>query len=154
MSSISWADSRTRDSKPFLDDRPDFPVLGICLGMQKPERRFRRDDVQDLWSEVDGKTRVEKSSPFPADQLHKNPLPDDRLSRPQPVPYQLHKIRLSPKGASGKGDGMATDGNPYIMSSSINQAVDAFARALRAAARSMDGKFVEAVRTRKIRTAF
>lgn len=134
--------------KAFLDDRPDFPVLGICLGMQSLSVGSGGTMVQDLWSEVYGKTSVEEVIALPADQLHKNPYRMIASHVPNLSPYQLHKIRLLPEGRVWKAMGMATDGNPYIMSSH-HQAVDAFGKGLRAAARSMDGKIVEAVEHEK-----
>jgi len=130
--------------KAFLDDRPDFPVLGICLGMQSLNVGSGGTMVQDLWSEVYGKMSVEEAIALPADQLHKNPYRMIAPQVPNLSPYQPHKLRLLPEGRVWKAMGMATDGNPYVMSSH-HQAVDTFGKGLKVIARSMDGRIVESI---------
>jgi putative glutamine amidotransferase len=134
--------------KAFLDDRPDFPVLGICLGMQSLSVGSGGTMVQDLWSEVYGKTTVEEAVALPRDQWHKNPYEMIDPLDSSLCPYMLHPIRLLPEGRVWKVMGMATDGHPYV-ASSHHQAVDTFGKGLRVIARSMDGRIVEAIEHEK-----
>jgi putative glutamine amidotransferase len=130
--------------KAFLENRPDFPILGICLGMQSLSVGTGGTMVQDLWSEVYGKTTVEEAVALPRDQWHKNPYsmipPLDR----DLGPYMLHPIKLEAGGRAWKAMGMATDGHPYV-ASSHHQAVDTLGKNFRIVARSMDGRIIEAI---------
>jgi len=134
--------------KAFLDDRPDFPILGICLGMQSLSVGAGGTMVQDLWTEIYGKTTVEEAAALDREQWHKNPYemipPLDRNIGP----YMLHPVKLLPEGRAWRAMGIATEGHPLV-ASSHHQAVDTFGKGFRAAARSMDGRIIEAIEHEK-----
>ncbi|MHB8055414.1 MAG: gamma-glutamyl-gamma-aminobutyrate hydrolase family protein [Candidatus Aminicenantales bacterium] len=134
--------------KAFLDDRPDFPVLGICLGMQSLSVGSGGTMVQDLWSEVYGKTTVEEVLALPRDQWHKNPYEMIDPLDSSLCPYMLHPIRFLPEGRVWKILGMTADDHPYV-ASSHHQAVDTVGKGFQVVARSMDGRIVEAIEHEK-----
>ncbi len=135
---------RNPDFKAFLEDRPDYPVLGICLGMQSLWVGTGGTMIQDLWSEVYGKTTVEDVLALPRDEWHKNPYEMIAPHDPALAPYMLHPVRLLPESRVWKAIGPVSDGFPLV-ASSHHQAADAPGKGFAVAARSMDGKIIEAV---------
>lgn len=128
---------------PFLASRPEFPVLGICLGEQSINAGTGGTLVQDIWSEVYGLSTVEDVIALGPEQWHNNPWP--RL-KPQDglLSYNLHRIRLSASGKLVKELGMDESDTPYVVSSH-HQAAARPGRYIRVIATSMDGRVAEAI---------
>jgi putative glutamine amidotransferase len=136
--------SQDASFKGFLENRPNFPVLGICLGMQTLNAGTGGTLVQDIWADTYGKTFVEDIIPMGQPNWHTNPW---RLLEPQDrklFPYMLHPIKLDPGSMFCAALGFKPGDEPYIMSAH-HQAAGKIGRGLRPAATSLDGKVVEAV---------
>jgi putative glutamine amidotransferase len=129
--------------KGLLEGRPDFPVLGICLGCQSLNVGTGGTLVQDIWDEVYAAKSVEDILALDPQQWHNNPYikihPLDGL-----ISYNFHRIRLEEKGKFCTAMGFKGSDSPRILSSH-HQALEKMGTGWRAIASSLDGKIVEAV---------
>jgi putative glutamine amidotransferase len=129
--------------KPLLDGRPGFPILGICLGFQTLNVGTGGTLVQDIWTEVYGKTTVEDVIALGPEQWHNNPyrilFPLDKL-----IGYNFHSLQLGDNGLFVKAMGFKSSDHPRILSSH-HQALEKMGKGLVAIASSRDGRIVEAV---------
>ncbi len=129
--------------KPLLEGRPGFPILGICLGFQTLNVGTGGTLVQDIWTEVYGKSTVEDVIALGPEQWHNNPyrllFPLDRL-----YGYNFHSLQLGDNGLFVKVMGFKSSDHPRILSSH-HQALEKMGQNLVAIASSRDGKIVEAV---------
>lgn len=129
--------------KPWLENNPELPVLGICLGAQSLNVGTGGTLIQDIWSEIYGKNYVEDIISLGPDRWHNNPFiklhPDLRLSG-----YNFHWIKLLPDGFFVLRLGFSEKDRPRILSSH-HQAIKKLGRGFTVAATSPDGKIVEAI---------
>ena len=129
--------------KGLLEDRSDFPVLGICLGCQSLNVGTGGTLIQDIWDEVYGTRNVEDILALDPQQWHNNPYiklhPQEGL-----IGYNFHRIRLDEKGKLCAAMGFNGSDSPRVLSSH-HQALEKLGRGLRTIASSMDGRIVEAV---------
>jgi len=132
---------------PLLDARPAFPVLGICLGFQTLNVGTGGTLVQDIWSELYGKTTVEDVIALGPEQWHNNPyrllFPLDKL-----IGYNFHSLQLGNGSLFVKAMDFQPSDHPRILSSH-HQAVEKMGKGLVAVASSRDGKVIEAVEHKK-----
>jgi putative glutamine amidotransferase len=130
--------------KGLLESKPDFPVLGICLGSQSLNVGTGGTMIQDIWSEIYGKKFFEDVVELGQPNWHTNPHrrlhPENRAL----LPYMLHPIQLNGKGKFCKELGFKPDDEPYIMSAH-HQMADKLGKGFRVAATSLDGKVTEAI---------
>lgn len=129
--------------KPLLEENPELPVLGICLGAQSLNVGTGGTLIQDIWSEVYGKNYVEDIIALGPDRWHNNPYiklrPDLKLSA-----YSFHWIKLLPEGFFVKTLGFSDRDRPRILSSH-HQAFKKLGRGFKVIATSPDGKIAEAI---------
>ncbi|OGD16211.1 MAG: hypothetical protein A2W20_03165 [Candidatus Aminicenantes bacterium RBG_16_66_30] len=132
---------------PLLDSRPDFAVLGICLGFQTLNVGTGGTLVQDIWTEAYVKSTAEDVIALGPEQWHNNPyrflFPLDRL-----IGYNFHSLQLGDNGLFVKAMGFRSADHPRILSSH-HQALERMGRGLVAIASSRDGRIVEAVEHKK-----
>ncbi|MBM3294092.1 MAG: hypothetical protein FJY82_06150 [Candidatus Aminicenantes bacterium] len=130
--------------RPFLERKPDFPLLGICLGMQTFNAATGGTLVQDVWSDLYGARYVEDVIALGRPAWHTNPFrrlfPLDR----ELLPHMLHPIDLVPEGMFVSAMGFEPGDRPHIMSAH-HQSPDLIGKGFRTAAVSLDGKVVEAI---------
>jgi len=128
---------------PLLEDQPQFPILGICLGAQSLNVGTGGTLIQDIWSEVYGLKYVEDIIALGPDRWHNNPFiklyPDLRLTS-----FNFHWIRLLPDGFFVKTLGFSEKDRPCILSSH-HQAFKKLGKGFRVVATSPDGKIIEAI---------
>lgn len=136
--------SQNAASKGLLESRPDFPILGICLGSQSLNVGTGGTLIQDILSEVYGKKFLEDVVELGQPNWHTNPQrrlhPENRAL----LPYMLHPIQLNGKGKFCLELGFKPDDQPYIMSAH-HQMADKLGKGFRVAATSLDGKVIEAI---------
>lgn len=135
-------------AKAFLADRPDFPVLGICLGMQSLSVGTGGAMIQDLWSEVYGIQSAEEAIALGQQKWHKNPFEMLAPAERNLGPYMLHQIKLVAGGRAWTAMGMTEADRPQI-ASSHHQAVEKLGLGFRAVASSLDDKIIEAIEHEK-----
>jgi len=133
--------SQDENFKGLLESKPDFPVLGICLGCQTLNVGTGGTLIQDLWSEIYGKNYVEDIIALGEEYWHKNPYyllyPEENLSF-----YSNHTIKLDQKSMFSKAMGFHPGDHPYV-SSSHHQALDKLGKGFWVSATSQDGKVAE-----------
>jgi len=128
----------------FLDSRPDFPILGICLGEQTLNAGTGGTLYQDIQSEIYGRAFWEDVIAAGQPNWHTNPWtkvePRDRAV----MGYMLHPIKLGAKSKLVTALGFKPGDQPTIMSAH-HQAVDKIGKGFVVAATSLDGKVIEAI---------
>lgn len=130
--------------KAYLEKRPDFPVLGICLGMQSLNVATGGTLVQDIRAESYFARTVEdvlRLGPF---AWHTNPHTKLTPMESGLIPYMLHPIRLSETGKLVTALGLKPEDMPYIMSAH-HQSAERIGRGFKVVATSVDQKVVEAI---------
>ena len=128
--------------KPLLAARPDYVVLGLCLGMQSLNVATGGTLIQDIPSQVYGLDNLEAYADLPADARH-------RSARAQldPAPLvgwaHMHRVRFEKQAKRARR--LAPKGLAPTVLSLHHQAVGRLGQGLKVLARSMDGKVIEAV---------
>ena len=128
--------------KNLLEERPNFPVLGICLGMQTMNVATGGDMYQDIPSDVYGLNYVEDVISLGMDQMHRNYnkhlYPEDDINN-----HSFHHVKITDRTLRNKLK--LKDGFNPITASSHHQAVKALGKNMVVAGTSIDGKVVEAM---------
>jgi putative glutamine amidotransferase len=128
---------------PLLETKPEFPILGICLGAQSLNVGTGGTLIQDIWSEKYGKMYFEDVFALGKENWHNNPFaqlyPEEKLIR-----YNLHRIKLSEQGKFCSVLSFKEEDTPYIISSH-HQMVERLGKGMTVIATSLDGKIVEAI---------
>jgi len=132
----------------YLEARPDFPVMGICLGMQTLNVGTGGTMVQDIPTEIYGARTVEDVIRLGRDAWHTNPNPKMAPLERGLLPYNMHPIRLAAEGKLVKALGLQPEDKPYIMSAH-HQAEEKLGQGMRIIATSLDGKVTEAIEHEK-----
>jgi len=135
--------------KPLLDRRPDFPVLGICLGCQSLNVGTGGTLTQDIWSEVFGAATFEEAIALGPSSWHSNPyaklFPREGFSE-----SIFHEIQWAEAGRFQKEIGWNRGDHPVVFSSH-HQQVEKLGKGFRVIASSLDGKIVEAIEHERYR---
>lgn len=130
-------------SRPLLDSRLLFPVIGFCLGCQSLNVGTGGSLVQDIWSETYQKTFYEDVSSLPREAWHRNPFcslfPEKHFSY-----FLMHPISLDAKGKFCRELGFTATDKPCVLSAH-HQAVGKLGKGMKVAATSTDGKVIEAI---------
>lgn len=134
----------------LLEERPDFPVLGICLGMQTLNAGTGGTLVQDVWTDTYGKAFVEDVIAMGQPNWHTNPWRRLHPEIRELFPYMLHPIQFTAGSKFLIAMGFAPADQPYIMSAH-HQAAGRIGQGLKIAATSLDGRVVEAVEHAKFK---
>jgi putative glutamine amidotransferase len=133
---------------PFLESRPDYAILGICLGSQTMNVACGGTLYQDIPMQVYGFTSIEQVLESGQEQVHSSryikalhPLEND-------IAPAFHHIKLKKGSLFVKQMNMKETDTPYILSSH-HQAMNQLGAGLEAIATSMDGKIIEAIEHKK-----
>ena len=130
--------------KGLLEDRPDFPVLGICLGEQTLNAGTGGTLVQDIWADIYGRKFFEDVIAMGRPNWHTNPWRDLHPEMEDLLRYMLHPIQFRPGSKFVAEMGFKSADQPYIMSAH-HQSVGKIGKDFKVAATSLDGKVVEAI---------
>ncbi|MFZ2054194.1 MAG: gamma-glutamyl-gamma-aminobutyrate hydrolase family protein [Candidatus Aminicenantales bacterium] len=133
---------------PLLDQQPDFPVVGFCLGGQTLNAGTGGTLSQDIWSEVYGLDTFEDVIALGPNAWHTNPFsrlfPWERFSS-----FFYHPIKFSPAGAGFCREiGFDPEGTPLVFSAHHQQA-EKLGKGFEVIATSTDGKVTEAIAHRR-----
>jgi putative glutamine amidotransferase len=134
---------KDQNFQPMIENNPELPVLGICLGAQSMNVGTGGTLFQDIWLEVYGKKYVEDIIKLGTDCWHSNPFiklyPNENLTA-----YNFHWIKLVPDGFFVKVLGFSEKDRPRILSVH-HQAINKLGKGFKVVATSPDGKIVEAI---------
>ena len=126
--------------KALLEEKPDYPVLGICLGMQELNVATGGSMYQDIPFHIYGKTTYESILRENPANIHKNYW--DRVDNENEYSYiQFHPIKITKRSFL---DFEGISENP-VVASVHHQAAKKIGKDFRVVATSMDGKVVEAL---------
>jgi len=129
---------------PYMDQNPDYVINGICLGMQTMHVATGGGMVQDIPTELYGIWQAEAILALPVDQMHRNYMDYLSAGCEDPTSYHFHLIDIKPDMILSSGIGFPADKAPLVLSSH-HQAIDSPGPEWEVAARSMDGKIIEAI---------
>ncbi len=129
---------------PFLNKRPNYPVLGICLGAQTMNVATGGTLYQDIPTEIYKLKTVESVLGQSSEKIHSSIYSRKMNEVEEHLIPAFHRIHLMKKSVFVKKFGMKRSDNPMVLSSH-HQALETLGKGLTVTAKSMDGKVVEAV---------
>ncbi len=133
-----------RDSHaPLLTAKPEFPVLGLCLGCQTLNVGAGGTLVQDIPEEVYHLSTLEDIISSPPSTWHRNPFRDLHPEEEYDS-FSLHAIRLVESGLFCREWKFETIHMPLVYSSH-HQSVKRLGEGMKIIATSLDQKVVEAI---------
>ncbi len=132
------------NSQPLLASRPDYPILGICLGAQSLNVGTGGSLTQDISAEIYSVQSVEDLIALGESAWHTNPY---YLLNPDPqfklFANQLHPIRLLNEGKFCQEMGFSPEDHPLVLSAH-HQQVKKPGKGFKLIATSLDGRVSEA----------
>ena len=128
--------------KPLMDSKPDFRVLGICLGMQTMNVAAGGALYQDIPTEIYGKKSVEQVLAMPENCQHRNYY-NNFTADTALIWGSFHQI-ATVAGTKVAQLATAVEVKPFVLSSH-HQCVKKLGENLVVSAWSLDGKVVEAL---------
>ncbi len=132
---------QNEEFRPFLEDKPHYGILGICLGMQTMNVATGGTLIQDIPFEVYGHTTVEATLEADPQTLHRNYYRNYSLDNEVSF-YSAHQIRIEGGHLATVNEGIGE--LPYVWSSH-HQAAKELGKGLKVTAWSMDGRIAEAI---------
>ncbi|HEX7502372.1 MAG TPA: gamma-glutamyl-gamma-aminobutyrate hydrolase family protein [Acidobacteriota bacterium] len=128
---------------PFLDQRRDFPILAICLGLQSLNVACGGTLVQDIPTEVYGRKTVEEVLAAGADQVHSGVYLEKLYPNDDELIYPFHRIRLKKESVFVRKMGFSDHDLPSV-ATAHHQAIGKLGAGVSVSATSLDGRIVEA----------
>ena len=132
----------------FLETRPNYTVLGLCLGAQSLNVGAGGSLYQDIPSQVYGFKTVQQVLKAGVEKIHSSryiralhPLEED-------LAPAFHRVKFKKSSPLLKRLKMKKSDTPYVLTSH-HQAVKRLGKDLKVAATSMDGKVVEIIEHQK-----
>ena len=131
----------TDDAPPLLDARPNYLVLGLCLGAQSMNIALGGTMIQDIPSEVYGVTALEQEQARDRDNVHRDVTPMLDPSK-KSWNWTFHPLRFD---EAWSRSGLPLPKKEYAPVISVHhQATEKLGDGLYSLAYSPDGKIVEA----------
>ncbi len=141
--------SQNPNFRPFLEKKPDFPILGICLGMQEMNVASGGSLHQDIPYHIYQKTTFESLLELGSDNIHKNYW--SRMDNENEYSFiHFHPI-IIPEGSFLQFKNISK--NP-VVASVHHQSPKKIGQAFKVAATSMDGKVVEALQHTRFKNVY
>jgi len=141
--------SRNNHFIPFLEQKPDYLILGICLGMQEMAVATGGTLVQDIPFQIYEKTTYESVLAQDSDNRHKNYRGRiDNTNNSGSTPH-LHRIKINPNS----GLDFEQVQNPLVVSIH-HQSVGKTGENFQIIATSMDDKVIEAISHSKYKNVY
>ncbi|MDD3728423.1 MAG: gamma-glutamyl-gamma-aminobutyrate hydrolase family protein [Dysgonamonadaceae bacterium] len=128
------------DLQPLLVNKPDYTILGICLGMQEMNVASGGSMVQDIPYQIYGKTTYESILKQDSTAVHKNY--HNRIDNENSfTSIHFHPISIAP----GSFLDFAENSENLVVASVHHQAVKDLGKSFKVVATSVDEKVVEAL---------
>lgn len=134
--------SQDSDFKPFLKEKPEYLILGICLGLQSMNVASGGSLIQDIPLEIYEKNTVEEILAMSENSRHRNYNTNFRIF-PEIHSYYPHQIKIiadSPLNSINRG----TEFHPYVLSSH-HQSIGELGSGYKVTAYSLDGNIIEGI---------
>jgi putative glutamine amidotransferase len=135
---------------PFLEQRPDYVILGICLGMQEMNVASGGTLVQDIPSQIYGMTNYEEIITLPMEEQHKNYWKRTDNRQEDITAIAFHHVRIE-KNSFLDFHSLNT---PPIVASVHHQSIKKLGKNFKISATSMDKKVIEAFAHRKFKSVY
>jgi putative glutamine amidotransferase len=129
--------------RPYLENKPNYVIRGLCLGMQTMNVACGGTMYQDIPSEIYGLSFMEDVLQLDQDQRHRNYW-HNIFANDELIAGNFHKIRLLNEAYFSDKLMWDTSQDLYVYSSH-HQALKNLGKNLEVLATSMDGKVIEAV---------
>lgn len=127
---------------PLMEQKTDYRVLGICLGMQTMNIATGGTLIQDIPGQIYNQQTVEQIIMAEPDARHRNY--HTNLGYNNDLLWgDFHRIKLSSASVKAWGK-MSGDSTPFVLSSH-HQAIDQLGKGWVVVASSLDGKITEAI---------
>jgi putative glutamine amidotransferase len=129
---------------PYLEEKPNYVVNGICLGMQTMHVATGGSMIQDIPTELYGIWEAEAILALPGNQMHRNYMDYLSTGCTDPTSYHFHEIKLKEGKIFNVAMGLSPGTMPLVLSSH-HQAIQASGPDWEVAATSADGRIIEAI---------
>jgi len=130
---------------PLLEQNPDYPILGICLGMQTMNVATGGSMIQDIPTQIYGFKTVEEVLNADQQVRHRNYNTNYSLDN-EVTSASYHQIKIT--GGHMQKINFAYGTDPFVLSSH-HQAANKIGKGFYVTATSIDGKVVEAIEHEK-----
>jgi len=134
--------SRNQGFVPFLEEDKDYPVLGICLGLQTMNVATGGSLIQDIPSQVYGLNTLEQVLKQNSDRIHSFRYVKNLYAAEKNLVPTLHAIKIKKNSIYVKQLKLKKGDTPFVLSSH-HQGVKEIGKNLFVTATSMDGKIIE-----------
>ncbi len=128
----------------FLENRPNYTVLGLCLGAQTLNVGAGGSLYQDIPSQVYGFKTVQQVLKAGEEKIHSSRYIRALFPLGEDLPPAFHRIKFKKSSTFMKRLKMKKSDIPYVLTSH-HQAVKQLGKDFKIAATSMDGKVVEII---------
>lgn len=135
--------SQNESFEPLLNQKPQYAILGICLGMQSMNVAAGGNLIQDIPSDIYNQETVEEITASDRTMQHRNYHNDLHLD-PAITSYILHPVKIPEKGRMGRIAFNAGNKTPLVFSAH-HQAINNIGKGWYITATSVDGKIIEAI---------
>lgn len=135
--------------EPLLLNKPNYTILGICLGMQEMNVASGGSLYQDIPSQIYNQTTFEGVLQLDAANIHKN-YNNNIDNEDSYTTIHFHPIKITP-GSFLELEGV--NKNP-IVASVHHQSAQDIAQSLEVIATSRDGKVVEALQHKQFKNVY
>ncbi|HPR32799.1 MAG TPA: gamma-glutamyl-gamma-aminobutyrate hydrolase family protein [Prolixibacteraceae bacterium] len=141
--------SQNEDFKPFLEQRPDYLILGICLGMQELNVACGGTLCQDIPFEIYKRKTYESVLEQNPDNQHKNYRNRVDYSDNESTFLHFHPIRITNNSVLD----FEQIKHPLV-ATAHHQSVDRVGKDLKIIATSLDKKVIEAISHSRYRNVY
>jgi putative glutamine amidotransferase len=136
--------SQNPDFPAFLESKPDYAVLGICLGAQTMNVATGGTLYQDIPSQIYQLKTVEQLLKLSTEKIHSSRYIKKLYPFETKMAPAFHRIKLEGHHPWIDKMGMRPSDTPSVLSSH-HQSIQRLGKNLVVAATSMDGKVIEAI---------
>jgi putative glutamine amidotransferase len=137
------------DFVPFLEKKPDYLILGICLGMQQMNVAAGGTLYQDIPFQIYKKVDYESVLEQDAEKQHDNYRERVNYLNDKGAILHFHHIRIAPNSTLN----FEQIQNPLVVSAH-HQSVKKLGKNFQTIATSMDKKVIEAISSTKYRNVY
>ncbi|MRT92768.1 gamma-glutamyl-gamma-aminobutyrate hydrolase family protein [Ancylomarina sp. 16SWW S1-10-2] len=145
--------SQNKNYSALLNQKPNYLVHGICLGMQTMNIATGGSLIQDIPSEIYHRTESNGLSKLGENEIHRNYYKQmSKYDSLELTGFHFHKIDFE-GSFFPKLTGVSKKASPTV-NSYHHQAIDNLGMGFKVSAKSIDGKIIEAIYHKKFSNVF